>query len=249
MMNVFVIIIAIMLSVFFFFLSTTSLSLLFLKGDEKTKHIYWIYRKKFLMKLVDWTFIPNSILLFQYNKINEKILSHIKNPQDKNILQISCAYGNFTKKLARHCKQSKEVHVLDIIPEQVDNVEKKLQECEYSLSVNDAADLPFKNASYDYSIIYMLFHELPDERRRTVLLEAMRVTKGVLLIAFLNKPKNKLFQLLGKLYFSVFERHARDMWDFNLIKHFKEDLSADWLIKTESFLNSNYKLLIAEKKN
>ncbi len=251
--------VAVLASIGLFFLVLTRLSLIFqshnTNSDPDTAHIYWIYKSPFFIRLTDRMFVVSSILLFQYSKLVSCVVKRL-NPslKGKRILQISCAFGNVSEKIAESCaKQDAAEFVLtDIMQSELDNAERKLKKfgdlCSYSRQ--DATNLEFEDQSFDYVVAFFLPHELPLDKKIKHIAEAKRVLKpgGKVVFGEFHKPRLKILELLGRIYFKIFEPYATEMWDsFNLAEVIEENTNDTYSIEKETFFFDNFQVLAAKR--
>jgi len=255
----FTILVAILASIGLFFLILTRISLIYqtniVKSDPDTAHIYWIYKSPFFIRLADRMFVVSTILLFQYNKLVACVVQRL-NPslKGKRILQISCAFGNVSEKIAESCaKQGAEEFVLtDIMQSEVDNAERKLKRfgslCTYLRQ--DATNLEFEDQSFDYVVAFFLPHELPFDKKNRLIEEANRVLKpgGKIVFGEFHKPRLKILEILGRIYFNIFEPYATEMWDkFDIAKALEERTDSSYSLEKDTFLFDNFQVLTAKR--
>ena len=253
------VIVAILASIGLFFLIVTRLSLIFqsnnANSDPDTAHIYWIYKSPFFIRMADRMFVVSSILLGQYNKLVSTVVKRL-NPslEGKRILQISCAFGNVSEKIAESCaKQNAEEFVLtDIMQSEVDNAERKLKKfgklCTFLKQ--DATNLEFEDQSFDYLVVFFLPHELPFDKKVKLIEESNRVLKlgGKVIFGEFHKPRLKILEVLGRIYFKVFEPYATEMWDdFDLTEALEERTDSSYSIEKDTFLFDNFQVLTAKR--
>ena len=253
------IVVAVLASIGLFFLVVTRLSLIFqtniIKSDPATAHIYWIYKSPFFIRLADRMFVVSTILLFQYNNLVACVVKRL-NPslKGKRVLQISCAFGNVSEKIAESCaRQDAEEFVLtDIMQSEIDNAERKLKRfgnlCTYLKQ--DGTNLEFEDQSFDYVVAFFLPHELPLDKKNKLIEEANRVLKpgGKMVFGEFHKPRLKILEVLGRIYFYIFEPYATEMWDdFDFEKSLKEKTDSTYSIEKDTFLFDNFQVLTAKR--
>jgi ubiquinone/menaquinone biosynthesis C-methylase UbiE len=242
-----------------FFLIVTRISLIFqannANSDPDTAHIYWIYKSPLFIRMADRMFVVSSILLGQYSKLVSGVVKRL-NPslKGKRVLQVSCAFGNVSEKIAESCaKQDAEEFVLtDIMQSELDNAERKLKQfgglCTYSKQ--DATNLQFEDQSFDYVVSFFLPHELPFDKKVKHIKEANRVLKpgGKVIFGEFHKPRVKILELLGRIYFKIFEPYATEMWDsFDLVKALEEETDGSYNFEKDTFLFENFQVLTAKR--
>jgi len=254
-----IIIVAILASIGLFFLIVTRLSLIFqsnsANADPDTAHIYWIYKSPFFIRVADRMFVVSSILLLQYSKLVSCVVKRL-NPslKGKRVLQISCAFGNVSEKIADSCaSQGAEEFVLtDIMQSEVDNAERKLKKfgklCTFLKQ--DAMNLEFEDQSFDYVVVFFLPHELPLDKKGKLIEEANRVLRpgGKIVFGEFHKPRLKILEILGRIYFKVFEPYATEMWDsFDIATALKESTDNPYSFEKDTFLFDNFQVLAAKR--
>jgi len=251
--------VAVLASIGLFFLVVTRVSLILqtnsTSSDPDTAHIYWIYKSPFFIRLADRMFVVSSILLGQYNKLVSTVVKRL-NPslKGKRILQISCAFGNVSEKIAESCaRQDAEEFVLtDIMQSEVDNAQRKLKKfgklCTFLKQ--DATNLDFEDQSFDYVVVFFLPHELPLDKKYKLIEESNRVVKpgGKVVFGEFHKPRSKILEMLGRVYFYIFEPYATEMWDdFDLAEAFEEKTGNAYSFKKDTFLFDNFQILTAKR--
>jgi len=244
--------------VLYFFIVTrvaVAVKSFFHEPGKEQDSLYWLYTNKYLIWLTDNQLIVTGVLLFQYDKLVRKVMEKI-DPTRKHgrILQISCAYGNFSQKLADKCRaiEAGEMVVCDIVGNQLDNVKKKLKDYDGKMTLveENAAQMRFASAAFDSAVVFFLLHELPYEEKRKALAEAMRVVRpgGKIILAEFQKPTNWLMRLFGRTYFSFFEPFALDMWGrFDPSEFIQSDKDNSWAIEKDSYFFNNFQVIAATK--
>jgi ubiquinone/menaquinone biosynthesis C-methylase UbiE len=211
--------------VVFFFLTTRASMLLAHRlrlGNEHDRHVYWIYRHPFLIWLIDRQFIADAILLFQYRRLVKRVVGPACDVcRGKRVLQVSCAFGDFTLKLAGCCHRLGELYIFDLVHSEVTNVSRKLarvmraEGCHFFRG--DAAALPLPAAAFDYVVSFFLFHELPPGKKQRVFDECLRTLKpgGLFIYGEFHRPSTWLGRFWGRFIFTVFEPYAQAMWEWD----------------------------------
>lgn len=251
--------VAVLASIGLFFLILTRLSLIFQtnssKADPDTAHIYWIYKSPFFIRLTDRMFVVSSILLGQYSKLVSCVVKRL-NPslKGKRILQVSCAFGNVSEKIAESAARqgAQEFVLTDIMQSELDNAERKLKRfgdlCSYSKQ--DATKLEFEDQSFDYVVAFFLPHELPYDKKIKHIEEAKRVLKpgGKVVFGEFHKPRLKILEFLGRVYFYIFEPYATEMWDnIDLAEIIQDNTDDEYRIEKNTFLFDNFQVLAAKR--
>jgi len=262
MHNIFFYILFGVLTLFFlYFFATTKLTILanriFPSRNAATSHIYWIYRNKWLIRLTDRQAVISAILLFQYNKLVNRIVDELRHSmlQGKNVMQASCAFGDVTPKIVSECirQEVKDIVITDINDNELLHIRSKLgdnqKHCRFLKE--DTLYMQHEDNTFDVVIMFFLLHELPNEKKYRALEEAARVLRpgGKLIIGEFHKPKPFVLKVLGWIYFNTFEPYALQVWENeNPSRILKENIKADWDIKTETCFFDNYQTIMATKK-
>lgn len=253
-------VLALIFIVVFYFLLVTRVSLIFnslSKKEDSASHIYWIYSNRFLIWLTDRHIIISAILFFNYKRLTDAVLQQM-NPsmKGKRVLQASCAFGDISQKIAEKCHRegAGKFVIFDLIPNEIRHAQKKSdkdligQKCFYLLE--DAVNIAHKNESFDYVIIFFLFHELPLEKKVASLKESVRVLKpgGKLIFAEFHRPGPWILRLSGRCFFKIFEPFAKEMWGrFDPVKLLDEETHHQWEYTKKNFFYGNYQVFTAKK--
>lgn len=210
--------------IFFFFTTrvSTLLASRFELGGAHDRHVYWVYRHPFLIWLVDRQFIADAILLFQYRRLVKRVLGPACEVcRGKRVLQVSCAFGDFTLKLASCCHRLGELYIFDLVHNEVTNVSRKLARAMRAegchLFRGDAVALPLPDHSFDYVVSFFLFHELPPSKKQRVFDECLRALRpgGMCVYGEFHRPETRLGRFWARFVFTMFEPHAREMWEWS----------------------------------
>jgi len=219
-----------------------------------TSNIYWIYKSAVLIWITDRQWIVWLILLGQYSKMVNDMIESINSTlgKKKKILQIGCAFGNISKRIASECGDS-NLTIVDIIPNELRRIRKKIKKANIencTFLLGDATNLGHKDSFFDCVFLFFLFHELSFQRKIEALKEAARVTrpKGTIIFGEFHKPRWKIFQILGRLFFGAFEPYAEEMWeDFNPTEILEKETPFKWRISKKTYLFGNYQVVTARK--
>lgn len=236
---------------FFFITTRASLVVNERRKPRLDSHVYWIYRSPWLIWLMDRQFISSVILLFQYHRLVKMVLAPAcARREGKRILQVSCAFGNFTQKLAACYHKLGEVFIFDIMHSEVRHTNRKLAAnkdhggcCFFQ---GDAGAMPFQDGIFDYVVSFFLFHELPPDMKQKVFAESLRVLKpgGIFVYGEFHKPDSPLVSTLSGLYFWIFEPYARAMWSWNPSAELDP---REWRIKREKVMGGYFQVVSLER--
>jgi len=244
--------------ILYFFIVTrlaVAVKAFFQKPGKQRDSLYWLYTNKYLIKITDNQLVTSAVLLFQYNRLARRVVDQIGgNEKGSKVLQISCAYGNFSRKLAEKCRaiEAGEMVICDIVGNQLENVKRKIRDYpgKATLVEENAANMRFKTDHFSSALIFFLLHELPFEDKQKALSEAMRVVRpgGRLVLAEFHKPRNWLMRAFVRAYFIMFEPFALDMWGrLDPIDFIRQDKNNAWTIEKESYLCDNFQVITAIK--
>ncbi|MFQ5329077.1 MAG: methyltransferase domain-containing protein, partial [Thermodesulfobacteriota bacterium] len=149
---------------------------------------------------------------------------------------------------------AERVVICDIIPNEIRHTRTKLARCSLDnkcfLTIEDGNRIAHRDGSFDYVVIFFLFHELPLKLKGRVLMEAARVLKpgGKIIFGGFHKPGPLLLRASGSLFFKVFEPYAREMWDaFDPAGTLTEETSDRWEFSQQTYFMGNYQVFSATK--
>lgn len=185
------------------------------------KIYWWAYEHPLAVRFWDRGFLINFILQGNYDRLVDAVLDEFKDGLSGDTLQISCAYGKLTPRLEQRLKAGARLDVIDVLNIQLENVRRKLKSPDERVRLIqcDATQLNCPDAAYDQALMFFLPHELPEDRRRMAIAEALRVVKpgGKLIFVEFHKPKWwHPLRLWQRLVFLLFEPFAMDMWRHEL---------------------------------
>jgi ubiquinone/menaquinone biosynthesis C-methylase UbiE len=71
---------------------------------------------------------------------------------------------------------------------------------------------------------------------------------GKIVIGEFHKPRLKILEVLGRIYFYIFEPYATEMWDsFDLAEAIEERTDSPYRFEKDTFLFDNFQILTAER--
>lgn len=181
------------------------------------RHYWWAYIHPNAIRFFDHDPIINFILWGNYAKLRNAALDELGETLPGQTLQVACAYGDLTPHLSeRVAAGGGRLDVIDIVPAQLRNTRRKLKaDAPVRLLNMDASDLNLADESYDRAIVYLLFHEQPDEYRERTLAEIFRVVKPggtVVIIDFAQPAWWHPWRYWFKPLLAVLEPFALDLW-------------------------------------
>jgi len=242
----------------FLFLVTrvTLISRTFFPCAKEKSHIYWIYSHMGLIRFIDNQLIISAILLFQYDRLVDRVVDEIKQSfiHGKTVLLTSCAFGDVIPKVVHVSVEggAECIFITDIIRNELIHASGKLDEFQgkFELVEADATCMKLGDATVDINLVFFLFHELPDQAKECALREAARVVSpdGKLIIAEFHQPSTWLMRLLGRVYFTVFEPFALAMWNHYDPVRFLVILGG-WTLKRDTFFGGNFQIVVATKQS
>ena len=191
------------------------------------KIYWWAYEHPLAVRFWDHGFLINFILLGNYDRLVNAVLDVFPDGLSGTTLQISCAYGKLTPRLEEALDEEARLDVIDVLNVQLENVRKKLKQPDERVRLIqcDATRLNCPDASYDQVLMFFLPHELPEDKRRQALSEAVRVVKpgGKVILVEFHRPKWwHPLRLWQRLVFLLFEPFATDMWRHGLSYYLPE---------------------------
>ncbi len=217
-------------------------------------HVYWVYSNMNLIKFSDRKHWVSAVLLFQYDRLVDKVVSEIRRIplQGRTFLMTSCAFGDVMPKVINAVVNNGAGSILitDLIKNELIHAGKKLNDFQgkFELAEADATHMPHADGSVELNLIFFLFHELPDASKSLAYQEAMRVTApgGKLIIAEFHRPRKRILRLLGRLYFTVFEPFALTMWDqYDPVNYLESN--GGWTCQRSSYCFGNFQVVTATK--
>lgn len=234
----------------FFFITTRGsiiLSPLFPNQNPGTRHIYTIYRNPFLIRLVDHGWVTKCILLWQYDRLADTVLESLSDIRHGDrVIQISHAFGSFTKRLIERRRDIGAFALLDIIPEQLTWAREKITRLfggtgKIEFLERDATETNLPSASFRFVYSFFLFHELPTDKRQNVFNECIRLLEpgGQFVYADFHRPRHSGLRFFSWLYAKIYEPWVHDMWYWDPTAL----LGGDYTITKELFLDRYFQVV------
>jgi len=197
---------------------------------------WWAYVHPRAVRLFERQWLVNLILWGNYSRLRNAAVAALGGDLHGTTLQVSCVYGDLTRRIALRLVRGGQLHVIDVLRIQLDNLVRKLPRRllgrrgpdgrdppAMELFQADSSALEFPTGSYDRALLFFLLHEQPAEVRRATVAEALRVVKpgGRIVIVDYHRPHrlNPLYWPMRGV-FGALEPFALDLW--------REDV-ADWL--------------------
>ena len=210
-------------ALFFYVFTKGALVLRHLRHDARSPaaHVYPLYSRMWLIRLVDFQPVISAILLFQYDRLVARIAAGLarKALQGQDVLITSCAFGDVIPRVvdASFGAGARRVRIVDIIENELLHARGKLPGFEGRIDYlrGDATAMAVPSGSVAANVLFFLLHELEPEMKRQALAEAVRVLApgGTLYLAEFHKPDPLALRCLGWLYFKCFEPFGLALWD------------------------------------
>ena len=242
---------------FFFVTTRGTLIVRGLAGGPRNSesHVYPIYSKMGLIKLVDFQPVISAILLFQYHRLVSKIVAGLRatNLKRKKVLITSCAFGNVIPRVveASVASGAGKVVIADIIRNELTHARGKL-DARYSRKIEyveeDATAMHLQEGFADANIIFFLLHELPHDLKVKALAEAGRMLApgGKLYLGEFHKPTPLVLKCLSWSYFKVFEPLGLALWDSHDPVAILQKMGG-WTVERQTFFFDNFQIITATK--
>jgi len=202
---------------------------------------WWAYLHPRAVRFFENQWIINSILWGNYGRLRNAVLSEMGDDTiSGHILQVACAYGDFSTNLVKRLTPDSRLDVIDVAPVQLDNLNKKINppQANVFLHHQDSTNLSFEDNSFDTVVLFFLLHEQPAEIRAKTLREAIRVTKkgGKLIFMDYHKPRAfSPFRYIMVPILSTLEPFAMDLWKKEIIDWAPKNFTPDTLQKNTYF--------------
>lgn len=250
---------AALVAAYFLVATRGSLVIQSLKGKKgPASHVYWLYSNRYLIWLTDRQPVISAILLFNYHRLVSDVVRRM-NPglKGKRVLHASCAFGDFTEKVALKCASegAERLVLVDLIPNEIKHAKNKLKrvpgKARRSFAIGDVVNIAHKDTTFDYVMMFFLFHELPYEKKIAALREANRVLKpgGKIIFGEFHKPGPLILKISGLLFFLVMEPFAREMWEkFEPETVLNGAYPEGWEFSRQTYFFGNYQVFSALKK-
>lgn len=185
---------------------------------------WWAYVDPRAISFFERQWLVNAILWGNFGRLRDAALDALADAPDEPLpgrtLQVACVYGDLTRRLAQRIDAGGSLEVVDVLPLQLDNLDRKLpREHSVRLTNGDSTALAHPSASFDRALLFFLLHEQPEPARRATLAEALRVVRpgGKIVIVDYHKPHalNPLYwPMVGIL--KTLEPFALDLWAHEL---------------------------------
>jgi ubiquinone/menaquinone biosynthesis C-methylase UbiE len=189
---------------------------------------WWAYMHPRAVRLFERQWLVNLILCGNYRRLRDAAIAELGGSLHGKTLQVSCVYGDLTRRIAARLARGAQLHVVDVLRVQLENLARKLpasllhgvrrdgrQQPAVELIQGDSATLEFRSGSYDRALLFFLLHEQPAGVRRATLAEALRVVRpgGRIVIVDYHRPHrlNPMYWPMAGV-FRMLEPFALDLW-------------------------------------
>lgn len=144
--------------------------------DYLTRHFWWAYMWPKTAWFFDHPLVITSILFGNYGRLKRATLRRVARvATEGRMLQLTCVYGKLTPRLLETIGP-RPLHITDIVPLQLELTRRKTNgDGELLATRMNAEQLAYRDDSFSTLLIFFLLHELPEEARRRVLSESLRV--------------------------------------------------------------------------
>lgn len=177
---------------------------------------WWAYVHPNAVRVFERQWLVNLILWGNFARLRDAALDELGASLPGRTLQVACVYGDFTARAAARVAPGGSLDVVDVLPIQLDNLERKLPPSSpVTLLQRDAADLGLDDATYDRVVLFFLLHEMPEGVRQRTLAEALRVVKPggqVVIVDYHDPAPFHPLRAPMKLILRTFEPFALDLW-------------------------------------
>ena len=177
---------------------------------------WWAYVHPRAVEFFERQWLVNLILWGNFGQLRDAALARLGEQLPGKTLQIACVYGNLTERMARRVPDDAQLDVVDILPVQLDNLQRKLPAGHRVGAIHgNSAHLDVADGVYDQALLFFLLHEQPEDVRRATLSEALRVVRpgGRLVIVDYHQPKKTHpLRWLMRQVLTHLEPFAMDLW-------------------------------------
>jgi ubiquinone/menaquinone biosynthesis C-methylase UbiE len=211
---------------------------------------WWAYVHPRAVRLFERQWLVNAILLGNYRRLRDAVLTELSATGAGTTLQVACVYGDFTARLIERLGPRARLDVVDVLAVQLANLRAKLGATAGVRTLQlDAAALTLPDASYDQAVLFFLLHEQPAEVRRRTLTEAWRVVKpgGRIIVCDYHRPapwhplRGPVAAVLRRL-----EPYALELWKEPL-EIFLPKEAADAEIRKQTYFGGLYQSAVLQR--
>jgi ubiquinone/menaquinone biosynthesis C-methylase UbiE len=194
-------------------------------------------------------------MIIDKNKLENKTLIELIQPQNKNILEIGCGDGTIAKLLSPLCQKYIGI---DVDKDAINKANKNNSEKNLVFFVRSGEDTEIPNNSIDTVLMHFCLHEVPPQKQGLVLKEVHRIlkNKGQLLIIDPSEPVGEVQSLYNIAYknflffnHSTVVKHAqkvikqilsKNLYKTKKISNLKIEYFFDDLQELQNFIQSDF---------
>lgn len=207
---------------------------------------WWAYVHPNAIRVFERQWLVNAILWGNFSRLRDAALQ-VLTPISGRLLQIACVYGDLTTRLADGLSKTASLDVVDIVPAQIDNLQRKLaNRTGVALFQRNSTALGFADDTYAGTLLFFLLHEQPEAVRRQTLAEALRVTAkgGRIIIADYHCPNrwHPLYYLFRPVL-ALLEPYALDLWRNDIRCWLPQDVKVR-IESSRTFFGGLYQLVV-----
>jgi SAM-dependent methyltransferase len=211
------------IAAFFYAFTKGALILREMRGDTRgpAAHVYPLYSRMWLIRLVDFQPVISAILLCQYGRLVSLVTGALRSMalQGQDVLITSCAFGNVMPRVvqASILAGARGVKIVDIVDNELIHARSKMPGLERQVEYlrGDATAMQLASGSVAANVLFFLLHELGPEMKRQAIAEAARLLApgGKLFLVDFHRPEPWPLRALSWTYFKVFEPFGLALWD------------------------------------
>lgn len=209
-------------------------------------HYWWAYVHPDALKVFERQWLVNLILWGNYNRLCDAVLQAHGHHLPGRTLQVACVYGNFTQRLAQCIPEGGMLDVVDVLPQQLDNLAKKLPAgSPVRLHCMNSEALDFERHSFDRALLFFLLHEQPPQVREKTLSEILRVLRPGATLTIVDYARPVALNPLRYLWRPVLDRlepFACDLWCEEVTAWLPKDISVT-SVRRQAFFGGLYQML------
>ncbi len=206
----------------------------------------WAYLWPTSVWLLDRSWVASAILWGNYRRLKQAAFSEVRPGQ--RVLQAACVYGDLSCDLGKLVGPRGRLEIIDVAPIQVANCRRKLNGIGNAHVRLADATAP-GGGPYDVVCCFFLLHELPDDRKRTVietLLSTVAPGGSVVFVDY-HKPGflHPLRWLMG-FVFDWLEPFARTLWKREISSLAISAEQFTW--RKETYFGGLYQKVVARRR-
>lgn len=205
----------------------------------------WAYLNRINANLLDHDAVVSAILLGNNSRLRRTLLAEIEPGQ--RVLHVAHVYGRLIPELAARVGCSGRLDVIDLVPLQVELCRRKLRAFpQAEVRIADASHPG--DGVYDAITCFFLLHEIPDERKRSVVdaLLARIVLGGRVVFVDYHKPHwAHPLKAVTSLVFDTLEPFAKDLWRQEIKEFASNPGPNDW--RKQTYFGGLFQKVVARR--